>query len=302
MDHSNGTVTYHFNPTAKHSLVRKHVVQRIQTAKQHSHNLKSTPSLSLKPIRTSALSSGGLPSPPVEFDHPHFPDFSANNENDLVVSPTPTPTEEVLKDCGFTSELVAHALQKLSNKQASLTDEDSNSGSASSKEDEQDSDIELLDEQHIRQKIADLTAEKHRLFQLMKSKIQEPVHEESSSPSCPANASSSRSSSENEKENSLTERPMDRPSQTPSSKPTYPSPSSSTRPPMYRSRPLSDRGYHHHIHAPPPPRSMYGPFHRDRRIGYSPRSPPPPHMRPSPYGPPPGVYRRRATLDRWPRY
>lgn len=288
MNHRKDTVTYHFNPTEKHSLVRKHVVHRIQTAIQHSHKSKSTSPLSLTPIQTSALSSGGLPSPPVEADHDQVHSFSAKEQNHLVVSPTPTPTEEIQKDNRFTSELVAHALQKLSNKQACLTNEDLN-GSCSKNEVNEDTelpdvqDTELLDEQVIRQKIADLTAEKHRLFQLMKSKIQDPAQEESSYrqeqealPACETSLSSSSSSNDNEKENSRIERSIDRSSHQPTTKSSSPSPSG--RPPMYRSRPLSDRGYyHHHFHAPPPlpPRSMYGPSYRVSFLSFMTSSPHP---------------------------
>lgn len=270
-DHSNGTVTYHFNPTAKHSLVRKHVVHRIQTAKLHSHKTPSTCSLSLKTLHISSVHSGGLPSPPVDNDHDHTHDFTGQEESHLVVSPTPTPTEETSKDSRFASELVAHALQKLSDNQAcskdmALFDADS----VISADQENDNDIDLLNAQDLRQKIADLTAEKHRLFQLMKSKMQEDDEDcqEAREMTPVSQFTVGSSTSENEKENTGIERPIERSPQpaasSSSSKPTSPS-TSTERLPMHRSRPLSDRGYYHHqFHAPPshhhhlPPRSMYG--------------------------------------------
>ncbi|KAI9289694.1 hypothetical protein BC943DRAFT_314959 [Umbelopsis sp. AD052] len=295
-DHSNGTVTYHFNPTAKHSLVRKHVVSRIQTAKLQSPKPPST--LSLKTLHISNIHSGGLPSPPVDHDHDNTHNFSNHEESHNVVSPTPTPTEEISKDNRFASELVAHALQKLSNHQACSKDMEPHTS------DDQESDIDLPNAQDLRQKIADLTAEKHRLFQLMKSKMQEDDDsacqgERELTPVSEVTVCSN--ASENEKEN--TERPNERSpaAAAPCSKPTSPS-TSTERPSMYRTRPLSDRGYYHHqFHAPPPHhRSMYGaPSYRGRREGYFPR---PPSMRPSPYGPPSPYRRRSPALDRRPRY
>ncbi|KAH8547986.1 hypothetical protein BGW37DRAFT_470544 [Umbelopsis sp. PMI_123] len=292
-DHSNGTITYHFNPTAKHSLVRKHVVQRIQTAKHHSHKTPSTSTLSLKTLQISSLHSGGLPSPPVDSDHDQTQDFSGNEESQQVVSPTPTPTEENQNDNQFASELVARALQKLSDSQACTKEQHLISHTGSSAIEENDSDINLPDAQHLRQKIADLTAEKHRLFQLMKSKMQEDNEQEDDLASQEERELSPVSEvtvcsapSENEKENTRIERQIERPSysaSTSSSKTTSISSntSSTERPPMYRSRPLSDRGYYHHqFHAPSPhhhlpPRSMYGaaPSYRVSIVFFSSRTP-----------------------------
>ncbi|KAI8578743.1 hypothetical protein K450DRAFT_245291 [Umbelopsis ramanniana AG] len=310
-DHSNGTVTYHFNPTAKHSLVRKHVVSRIQTAKLQSHKPPSTSPLSLKTLHISSIHSGGLPSPPVDNDHDHTHNFPNHEDSHLVVSPTPTPTEETSKDNRFASELVAHALQRLSDNQACSKDVDPHNVTSGEQEDE--SDIDLPNAQDLRQKIADLTAEKHRLFQLMKSKMQQDIEHDDDDTACQrgltpvSEVTVCSNPSENEKEN--TERPNQRspqPAAASSSKPTSTSSTSTERPSMYRSRPLSDRGYYHHqFHAPPshhhlPPRSMYGaPSYRGRRDGYFPR---PPSMRPSPYGPPSPYRRRSPVLDRRPRY
>ncbi|CAO3668234.1 unnamed protein product [Umbelopsis ramanniana] len=311
-DQSNGTITYHFNPTAKHSLVRKHVVHRIQTAKLHSHKTPWTCPLSLKTLHISSVHSGGLPSPPVDNEHDQTHNFTDHGDSHLVVSPTPTPTEETSKDSRFASELVAHALQKISDHQA--CSKGINADSVTSADQENDSDIDLPNAQDLRQKIADLTAEKHRLFQIMKSKMQEDdedgQEEREMTPVSQITVCSS--ASENEKENTRMERPIERSPQpavpSSSSKPTSPS-TSTERLPIYRSRPLSDRGYYHHqFHAPPshhhhlPPRSMYGaPSYRGRRDGYFPRSLPP-SMRPGPYGPPSPYRRRPPVLDRRPRY
>ncbi|KAJ2960452.1 hypothetical protein NQZ79_g4216 [Umbelopsis isabellina] len=293
-------ITYHFNPTEKHSLVKRHVSHCIQTAKRQSRESSSSHTLSLTPINTS-MNSGGLPSPPVEADHEASHDFSGNKYAHIV-SPTATPTEEQQRDARFNDNVVACVLQKLKDERPCSPDEDaSNSPTAQNT----DQDSNLPDEEDIRQKIADLTAEKHRLFQLMKSKMQGTSETSTSETSEEDQCSSqnleshnpSATLSDNEKENSSIERTEETMSNT-STKPASSS-SSSPRPQAYRSRPLSDRGYHHPYRPSPSSRSTYNGAYRCHRIDYSPRFAPP--MRQNPYGaPPPLAYRRRPALDRRP--
>lgn len=259
-------ITYHFNPTEKHSLVKRHVSQCIQTAKRHSRESSSNHILSLAPINTS-INSGGLPSPPVEADHETSQDFS-ENKYAHIVSPTATPTEEQQRDVKFNDNVVACVVQKLKDERpCSPDDEDSSNGPTVHNTDQG---ANLPDEEDIRQKIADLTAEKHRLFQLMKSKMQGTTERRTSETSeedtCTVQNQEIHNSSatlcDNEKENSSVERTEEAMSNTLSTKPTSPS-SSSPRPQPYRSRPLSDRGYHHHPYRPSPSsRSTYNGAYR----------------------------------------
>jgi hypothetical protein len=257
------TITYHFNPTEKHSLVKRHVSHCLQTAKRPSRESSSNHTLSLTPIN-STVNSGGLPSPPVEADHELSNDFSGNKYAHIV-SPTPTPTEERQSDDRFNDNVVACVLQKLNHERPCSPHE--HSGHSLTVEDT-DHDASMPDEEHIRQKIADLTAEKHRLFQLMKSKMQgtpetalpDTSEEDQSSIQNQATHNNSATASDNEKENSSIERTEEGMSH-PSS--TKPSPSSaSPRPQTYRSRPLSDRGYHHPYRPSPSSRSTFNGAYR----------------------------------------